>query len=265
MSADRPADEMENLSGTPPETGLVPPQELPLDPLSRSPASIQPETNLDPQPTVEAGSGYNHDPLDDAHKIRGVGLLPGETANFVFSAVDGLITEPPATGQVLIVTNERLIAFCQADGKQETFLVPMDEVKHVVVKTGSRSASMLLQGSMMVVAGIFIYLVLGYWLTNQIEGPTIPVLHMDVAPFIALIIVLAGVAMIVQVYFTKPDGTVTIQGDGLQFTFPFRGEAAQQQIFDVVNTTFATRQTKIGEVQQLETSGEPPSGGAPSP
>jgi hypothetical protein len=198
-------------------------------------------------------------PQDDQHaedaaapRIRGVELLADESPAHFFSAADGLTSEPPPTGQVLIVTNQRVIAFCQADGKQETYLVPMNEVKHVVVKAGSRSASMLLQGSLMVIAGIFIYLVLGYWLTNQIEGPTIPVLHMDVAPFIALIIVLTGLTMIAQVYFTKPDGTVTIQGDGLQFTFPFRGDAAQREIFDVVNTTFAMRQTKLEEEPQLE-------------
>ena len=73
-------------------------------------------------------------------------------------------------------------------------------------------------------------------------------------PFIALIIVLAGLTMIAQVYFTKPNGTVTVQGDGLQFTFQFQGDTAQREIFDVVNTAFATRQTKLEEEVQLETA-----------
>ena len=213
--------------------------------------------------TVGAWPQDNHHAEEVAgSKIREVALLAGETPVHVFSAAHGLTSEPPPTGQLLIVTNERVIAFCQAEGKQETYVVPMHELKHVVVKAGSRSASMLLQGSLMVVAGIFIYLVLGYWLTKQIEGPTIPVLHIDVAPFIALIIVLAGLTMIAQVYFTKPDGTVTVQGDGLQFTFQFQGDTAQREIFDVVNTAFATRQTKFEESPQLG-SGDPPTGEAP--
>ena len=293
MSSDQQPDQLDNLSGTPPETAPEAPQKVTSNFQAASQADF--ETIFPPGPTaIETGgqpdlpstadvglAGINSEarpdtaspdtsfpdpssdvvawpqdgqPADDdaAPRIRGVRLLAGETPTHVFAAADGLTSEPPPTGQVLIVTNERLIAFCQAEGKQETYLVPMNEVKHVVVKAGSRSASMLFQGSLMVVAGIFIYLVIGYWLTNQIDGPTIPVLHMDVAPFIALIIVLAGLTMIAQVYFTKPDGTVTIQGDGLQFTFPFQGDVAQRQIFDVVNTAFATRQTKLEQEPQLE-------------
>jgi hypothetical protein len=279
LSADQQADQIDNNSGTTPEIGPEPPQEIISDSESETQSGLEAtntigfhtEIQVDPGSSVEAGpadilieaqpdpsSTVDVWPQDDQHaedaapRIRGVALLADESPTHVFSAADGLISEPPPTGQVLVVTNERVIAFCQAAGKQETYLVPLNEVKHVVVKAGSRSASMLLQGSLMVVAGIVIYLVLGYWLTNQIEGPTIPVLHMDVAPFIALIIVLAGLTMIAQVYFTKPDGTVTVQGDGLQFTFPFQGDTAQREIFDVVNTAFATRQRKLEEEPQLE-------------
>jgi len=271
LSADQPADQMDNNCGTTPEIAPEPPQEILTNVHPDVEPEIQPEFQADaetvystvmeieaqpdPSSTVDAWQkDYQHPEAAAAPKIRGVALLAGEMPVHVFSVTDGLISEPPVTGQVLVVTNERVIAFCQAEGKQETYLVPLNEVKHVVVKAGSRSVSMLLQGSLMVVAGIFIYMVLGYWLTNQIEGPTIPVLHMDVAPFIALIIVLAGLTMIAQVYFTKPDGTVTVQGDGLQFTFQFQGDTAQREIFDVVNTAFATRQTKLEEEVQLETA-----------
>ena len=271
MSADQPADQMDNNSGTTQGIAPEPPQEIltsvhpdvepeiqagvQADAETVYPTGMEIEGQLDPSSTVDAWpKDCQHAEAAAAPRIRGVALLAGETPVHVLSVADGLISEPPSTGQVLVVTNERVIAFCQAQGKQETYLVPLNEVKHVVVKAGSRSVSMLLQGSLMVVAGIFIYLVLGYWLTNQIEGPTIPVLHMDVAPFIALFVVLAGLKMIAQVYFTKPDGTVTVQGDGLQFTFQFQGDAAQREIFDVVNTAFATRQTKLEEEVQLETA-----------
>ena len=254
MSADQPADQMDNNSGTTPGIAPEPPQEIltsahpdvepeiqagvQADAETVYPTGMEIEGQLDPSSTVDAWpKDCQHAEAAAAPRIRGVALLAGETPVHVLSVADGLISEPPSTGQVLVVTNERVIAFCQAQGKQETYLVPLNEVKHVVVKAGSRSVSMLLQGSLMVVAGIFIYLVLGYWLANQIEGPTIPVLHMDVAPFIALFVVLAGLKMIAQVYFTKPDGTVTVQGDGLQFTFQFQGDTAQREIFDVVNTT----------------------------
>lgn len=270
MSADQPADQMDNNSGTTPGIAPEPPQEIltsvhpdvepeiqagvQADAETVYPTGMEIEGQLDPPSTVDAWPKDRQQAETAAPRIRRVPLLAGETPVHVLSVADGLISEPPSTGQILVVTNERLIAFCQAEGKQETYLVPLNEVKHVVVKAGSRSVSMLSQGSLMVVAGVFIYLVLGYWLTNQIESPTIPVLHMDVAPFIALIVVLAGLTMIAQVYFTKPDGTVTVQGDGLKFTFQFQGDTAQQEIFDVVNTAFATRQTKLEEEVQLETA-----------
>ena len=267
MSADQPADQMDNNSGTTQGIAPEPPQEIltsvhpDVEPEVQAaaetvyPTGMEIEGQLDRSSTVDAWpKDCQHAEAAAAPRIRGVALLAGETPVHVLSVADGLISEPPSTGQVLVVTNERVIAFCQAQGKQETYLVPLNEVKHVVVKAGSRSVSMLLQGSLMVVAGIFIYLVLGYWLANQIEGPTIPVIHMDVAPFIALIVVLAGLTIIAQVYFTKPDGTVTVQGDGLQFTFQFQGDTAQREIFDVVNTAFETRQTKLEEEVQLETA-----------
>lgn len=301
MSADQQADQLDNLSGTPPEPAPHQPQEFPSDVDSNvdaqapaefpvgapaiNPASVN--TNVSPEPTPAAnvvldsvqfqaqpGRSSTSDAwpqadqrveIEEGPKIRQVALLPAETPTHIFSGADGLTSGPPATGPLLVVTNQRLIAFCNAEGKQETYLVPMNEVKHVVVKAGSRSASMLLQGSLMVVAGIFIYLVLGYWLTDQIEGPTIPVLHMDVAPFIALIIVLTGLTMIAQVYFTKPEGTVTVQGDRLQFIFPFHGDDALRQIFEVVNTAFATRQTKLQDEPQLETRHSPPSEASADP
>ena len=66
--------------------------------------------------------------------------------------------------------------------------------------------------------------------------------------------------MIVQVYFTKPDGTVTVQGDGLQFVLPFHGDDAQRQIFEMVNSAFATRHTRLQD-GTLEEAGHSPLSG----
>ncbi len=292
MSADQQADRLDNLSGDPPGIGPHPSQEfspevdvtigieaqgevqvappvyhstgvnpeIPLE-LNTVREAVATDVQFQARPELsETADGRSQATKTTGHKIRQVSLLPGESPTHIFSGDEGLIAELPGTGQLLVLTNQRLIAFCNVGDKQETYLVPMNEVKHVVVKAGSRSASMLLQGSLLAAAGIFIYLVLGYWLTNQIEGPTIPVLHMDVAPFIALIVVLTGLAMIVQVYFTKPDGTVTVQGDGLQFVLPFHGDDAQRQIFEMVNSAFAARHTMLQD-GTLEEAGHSPLSG----
>lgn len=183
---------------------------------------------------------------DDGLAIREVGLLSGERVSHIFSPDAGLATETPAEGDALVLTNDRLIAFLQGDGAKQTYIVPAEEIKNVAVKAGRRSTSTLVQGGLMVLAGLFIYVVVAYWLTGRSDGPTIPVLHMDLAAFIALVIIIGGAGLIAQVYFTKPDGTVTFQGDGFGFSFPFRGENAEGQVYDVVNAAFAARQSKNG-------------------
>ena len=99
----------------------------------------------------------------------------------------------------------------------------------------------------MVIAGIFIYLALGYWLAGQLGGPTIPVLNMDISSLIALVLVVSGMGILAQVYFARLDGAITFQGEGLQFTFPFRGSSAQRHAFDMVNTTFEARRLKLSD------------------
>ena len=184
---------------------------------------------------------------DEAASIRGVSFRPEEEITHVFSPTDGLTEMVPAWGPVLLLTQERLVAFCHADARRETYLVPVAEVKHVVVKSGSRSATNVAQGILMVIAGIFIYLALGYWLAGQLGGPTIPVLNMDISSLIALVLVVSGMGILAQVYFARLDGAITFQGEGLQFTFPFRGSSAQRHAFDMVNTTFEARRLKLSD------------------
>ena len=183
----------------------------------------------------------------EAASIRGVSFRPEEEITHVFSPTDGLTEMVPASGPVLLLTQERLVAFCHADARRETYLVPVAEVKHVVVKSGSRSATNVAQGILMVIAGIFIYLALGYWLAGQLGGPTIPVLNMDISSLIALVLVVSGMGILAQVYFARLDGAITFQGEGLQFTFPFRGSSAQRHAFDMVNTTFEARRLKLSD------------------
>ena len=60
------------------------------------------------------------------------------------------------------------------------------------------------QGLMIMVGGAFLYLIVGYWLAGQVSGPNVPVLNIDVAPLIALLIILAGLFVLASNYFTRP-------------------------------------------------------------
>ena len=190
-------------------------------------------------------------PPSTAATIRKISLLPGERVTHTFCPEEGLIPHPQEEGRMLVLTNQRVIAFGKKDGLRETFLMPVEEVRAVAVNSGRRGKGTMFQGGLMIMAGIFFYLLLAYWLTGRIDGPTIPVIRMDLVAFLVFLSILAGVGVIAQIYFSKPDGEVTFQGDGVRFAFPFRGKTAEDQIYQVVNATFAARQSIVGGSRRM--------------
>jgi hypothetical protein len=174
--------------------------------------------------------------------VRQVSLLPGESISYIFSPENGRISKPLTKGLMLVLTNLRVMTFGQKDGVKETVLIPLEEVKAVAVNAGQRSKGTLFQGGVMIVAAVFFYVMLAYWLAGRIDGPTVPIIRMDLVAFVVFLAILIGVTMLAQMYFAKPDGEVTFQGDSVKFTFPFRGEAAEDEIYTVVNAVFTARQ-----------------------
>lgn len=174
-------------------------------------------------------------------QIRGVALLPREKITHVFSPELGLTPEPPANGPVLIATNQRMIAFYRNDGRNDTVLVPVEELKGVTVKSRTRSSASIAQGILLIAGSIILYLAVAYWLTSRFDGPTVPPVRMDLAPFLVLVISVIVVAVVSRNFFAKEDGAVTFQGTNWSFAFPYRGVRAGQEIREVVNTLFVNR------------------------
>ena len=179
-------------------------------------------------------------------QIRDVALLSREKIIHVFSPQDGLVDEPTGTGRLLITTNLRILSFSQGEDNNETLLVPVEELKGVVVKNRMRNSASLLQGLLMMVGGVIIYLVISYWLTGRFNGPNVPVINLDVGPLLVLLALL-GIGWIVgKHYFSRESGSVTFQGSNWAFTFPFVGKKAGGEVYQVVNTVFATRDSRNG-------------------
>ena len=111
--------------------------------------------------------------------IREIALLPGERVSHLFCPARGLAPEPPGSGQFLAATNQRILAFSINNDKGDTFIVPLEDLQGVSLKSGTRSTSALFQGIIFIVGAIFIYLVLAYWLTGRFQGPNVPFLNMD--------------------------------------------------------------------------------------
>ena len=84
-------------------------------------------------------------------------MLSGESISYIFSPEEGLITEPQPEGQMLVLTNQRIMTFGKNNGVRETVLVPLEQVKAVSVNTGQRSKSTMFQGGTMIVAACLLY------------------------------------------------------------------------------------------------------------
>ena len=168
-------------------------------------------------------------------RIRGVPLARGEEITRVLLPDDGLSDALPSSGQALILTSRRLIAFRGVEGFRDTHMARTSDLSQFSVRTGQRNWTAILQGVLMMVSGAFLYLVVGYWLAGQISGPNVPVLNIDVAPLIALLIILAGLLVLLQNYFTRPAGAVIFRGTGIEIAFPFRSALDVQQIYEFVD------------------------------
>ncbi len=179
--------------------------------------------------------------------IRGIDLLPEEEVTHAFSPEEGMVDELWRQGQLLITTNQRIISFTREGSGQATFLVPMEEVKGVIVKSSSAgSARSLLQWVLLIAGCLIAYLALAYWITGRLNDPIVPGINMGLAPVLVLLgIILIG-GLIVKHYFTPGDGQVIFQGSSWSFTFPFTAEKSSQDIYRLVNTAFVTRRYQNG-------------------
>ncbi len=194
-------------------------------------ASNPPEAVEEPQ---EAGE-------DPPARIRGVPLDRDEEIERVFLPNEGLSDTVPSAGQALILTSRRLIVFRGVDGFRDTHFARVSGISQCSVRTGQRNWAAMLQGLMVMAGGAFLYIVVGYWLAGRISGPNVPVLNIDVAPLMALLIILAGLLVLLQNYFTRPAGAMIFHGVGVGIEFPFRSSLDLQHVYEFVDKAHAMR------------------------
>ena len=180
--------------------------------------------------------------VEEPFRIRGLALSRGEEITKVLLSGEGLSDILPSSGEALILTSRRLIAFRGIEGFRDTHMARTSDITQFSVRTGQRNWTAILQGVLMMVGGAFLYLVVGYWLAGQISGPNVPVLDIDVAPLIALLIILAGLLVLLQNYFTRPAGAVIFRGAGIELAFPFRSALNINQIYQFVELVEAASQ-----------------------
>ena len=179
--------------------------------------------------------------------IRNVPMMRGEEVTWALLPDEGLSASLPDKGQALILTNQRLIVFRGMEGYRDTHIAAPSELSQFSVRTGQRNWRAVGQGLMLMFAGVFLYLILSYWLTGVIRGPNIPGLNMDLAPLIALLVVLAGLMILLQNYFTRPTGAVIFRGPGVELAFPFRSTLDLRQVYYFVDLVRAASGHELEE------------------
>ena len=123
-------------------------------------------------------------PRNYLSRVRGVALLPSERVARVFSLEDGLLDEPSGSGQLLIATTQRILFFRDDGRAREATMLPVEELKGIVIETARKGTLSPIRGIVTLVAAIAFYGLVAYWLAGQFDGPWLPGVNMDFAPFI---------------------------------------------------------------------------------
>ena len=178
-------------------------------------------------------------------RVRNVALLPEERVTHLFSSALGLTDEPTVEGNLLVATDQRLMAFSREDGREETYLVPLESLQAVAVRSESRGLGSLLQGLLVVLCGLIVYLVVAYQSTGRFQGPSLPIIRMDLGAIAVLLAVIAGGWLVWKHYFTSESGAISFQGSTWAFSFPCRTKTAKDQVYQMVNAVFSARVPRI--------------------
>ena len=177
-------------------------------------------------------------------RVRGIRLLPQERVSRVFSLEEGLLDEPSGSGQLLLATNQRILFFRDDGSAREATLLPVEELKGIVVDTSPKGTLSPIRGILTLVGALAFYLLVAYWMAGQLDGPFIPGLNMDFVPFILLAAILVGGWLYWRHNVRRAGGKVTLQGSNWNLSFTVLGAERIPDINEVVESLFNCRQER---------------------
>ena len=200
---------------------------------------------------------YQPRQLDTAQDpVRELPLLEGERVEERFVPYDGLVPETPWKGDLLVLTNRRVISFVESDGHKETSLAPLDELKGVSVKANAKGLKNLSQGLILILAGIVAYFILGYYLLDKVDN------GITIAAALGAAIVFVGVLFFARYFFWEQEGTISFQGGSWELRFPYKSNMASACVYKLVNRFF---QLKLNTDNHPAAPSEPSRDYAPQP
>ena len=159
--------------------------------------------------------------------MRDLPLLEGEHLEERFIPYDGLVQDSPRKGELLVLTNLRVISFNQSNGHKETLLAPLEELKGITVRANTRGLKAMSQGLILLIAGVLAYFIVGYILEN-----------VAIAAALGAAIIFVGVLFIARYFFWEEEGTITFQGGSWDLSFPYKSNMASACVYTLVNRFF---------------------------
>jgi hypothetical protein len=174
-------------------------------------------------------------------QIRNVELLVDEEIAASFSSTKGIVPEPTSYGTLLVITSERLISFTESNNQKESLIVPLEDLDGVTVKHGYRKNWSLLQRILMIISGLFLYLALSYWVTGQWNGPSVPLINIDLGPLVVLVVIASTLWLGSKFYFGRQRGNLMFQGGSWMVSIPATGPNSESQMYELTNLIFSER------------------------
>ena len=159
--------------------------------------------------------------------IRELPLLEGERIEEQFVPDGGLVSGLTDRGELLVLTSLRIISFVHSEGRKETFMAPLEELKGVSVRANTRGFRDLFQGLILMLIGTLSYFIIGY-VIEQVA----------VASALGAGIMFVGVLFIAKYLFWEEEGTVGFQAGSWELSFPYKNTRASGDVYKLVDRFF---------------------------
>lgn len=192
------------------------------------------------------------------YTIRELLLHEGERVEERFVPDDGAVLDTPPTGELMVLTNRRVISFVENAGHTETTLASLDELQGVSVKANTKGLKTISQGLFLILAGVLTYLVVGYILLDRISYGT------PIALALGGAILFVGLLFVSRYFSWEQEGSITFQGGSWEFHFPYRTDRASADVYKLVNRFFQlkleprTDRVLQGDEESPHEAGDPP-------
>ena len=148
-------------------------------------------------------------------------LLRGERVVGLLDGSSGLVEVPTLYGPLLALTDRRVISLIEAEDRRETHVASIEKVQGVSTRAYQRPQKPLIQGVVLILAGILVYLLVGTFSTG------IPVnAGITIGALLGGAVALLGLIYIARFLLWMKGGELIFQTGGLELTFLYNSERA---------------------------------------